>query len=85
MRNWDWSQIEYEEEEGSWREKDQMAAQWEQEQKLDEIVEQRRIEGDSLKLEVMRKALELVVHERVSHGVGVRGSQREEHSTRIVC
>ena len=33
-----------------------MAAQWEEEQKMDEIVEQRRIEADSLKLEVMRKA-----------------------------
>ena len=69
--------FEYEEEEGSWRERDQMAAQWEEEQKLDEIVEQRRIEGDSLKLEVMRKALELVVHERMSHGVGVRGLQEK--------
>ena len=53
-------------------ENDQMAAQWEEEQKLEEIVEQRRIEGDSFKLEVMRKAPELVVHEHVSQGEGVR-------------
>ena len=32
-----------------------MAAQWEEEQKMEEIVEQRRIEGDSLQLEVMRR------------------------------
>ena len=49
-----------------------MVAQWEEEQKLEEIVEERRIEGGSLELEVMRKALEQVVHERVSQGEGVR-------------
>ena len=33
MRSWDCSQIENEEDEESWREGDQMAAQWEEEQK----------------------------------------------------
>ena len=45
MRRWDCSQIENEEEEESWQERDQMAAQWDEEQKLVEILEQRRIEG----------------------------------------
>ena len=72
MRSWDCSQIENDGEEESWREWVRMAEQWEEEQKLEEIVEQRRIEGDSLKLEVMRKAPELVVHERMSQGEGVR-------------
>ena len=59
MRSWDCLQIENEEEEESWREGDQMTAQWEQEPKL---------EGSSLKLEVMQKVPELVVRERMSHG-----------------
>ena len=52
MRSWDCSQIENEEEEESWREKDPMAAQWEEEQKLDVILERRRMEGSSVQLEV---------------------------------
>ena len=48
MQSWDCLQTENEEEEESWRERDQMAVQWEEEQKLDEIVEQRRMEGDTL-------------------------------------
>ena len=39
MRSWDCSQIENEEEEESWREGDQMAAQWDEEQKQEEILE----------------------------------------------
>ena len=75
MRSWD---CENEEEEESWRERDQMTAQWEEEQELDEILEQRGNEGDSLKLEVMRKAPELVVHERMSQGEGVRGPKEKK-------
>ena len=71
MRSWDCSQIENEEEEESWREGDQMAAQWDEEQKLEDILERRRMAGSSLQLEVMRKVPELVVHERVSQGQGV--------------
>ena len=40
MRSWDCSRIENGEEEETWREVDQMAAQWEEVQKLEEIVEQ---------------------------------------------
>ena len=36
-------------------------------------MEQRRIEGDSLKLDVLRQAFERVVHERMSQVEGVRG------------
>ena len=77
MRSWDCSQIANEEEE-SWRERDQMAARWEGEQKLDEIVEQRRTEGDFMKLEFIRKAPELVVHEHMSQGEGVRGPKENK-------
>ena len=45
-----------------------MAEQWEEEQQLEGIVERRRIEGSSLKLDDMHKVLELVVNERMSHG-----------------
>ena len=41
--------------------------------KLEEIVERRRMEGSSLHLEVTQKVPELVVHERMSHGKGVKG------------
>ena len=33
MRSWDCSQIDNEEEEESWQERDQMAVQWDEEQK----------------------------------------------------
>ena len=39
---------------------------------------QRRTEGDSLKLEVMREAPELVVHERMSQGEGVKGPKEKK-------
>ena len=55
-----------------------MAAQWDEEQELDEIVERRRMEGSSLKLEVMQKVLELVVHERMSQGKGVKGRKEKK-------
>ena len=61
-----------------------MAAQWDEEQKLEEILEQRRMEGNSLQLEVMQKALEVVVHERMSQGKGVKGMKRKEESDRVV-
>ena len=83
MRSWDCSQIENEEEEESWREGDQMAAQWDGEQKLEEIVERRRTEGSSLKLEVMQKVPEPVVQECMSQGKRVKGL-KEKKSTRMV-
>ena len=81
MRSWDCSQLENEEaeeEEESWREGDQMAAQWTKEQNLEEILERRRIDGSSLQLEAMRDALELVVHERMSQGKGVKGRKEKK-------
>ena len=78
VRRWDCSQIDNEEEEESWREGVQMGAQWEDEQTLEEILERRRMEGNSLQLEVMREAPELVVHERVSQGEGVNGFKEKK-------
>ena len=65
MRSWDCSQIENEEEEESWQERDQMATQWDEGQKIEEILEQRRMKGRSLQLEVMQKVPEIVVDERM--------------------
>ena len=56
IQRWDSSQIENEEEEEGWQEGDQMAEQWEEEQHLDDIVERRRMDGISLKLDVMQKS-----------------------------
>ena len=55
-QNWNCSQIENEEEEEEedWQ-KDQTAAQWDEEQKLEEILERRRMEGNSWQLEVMQR------------------------------
>ena len=55
-----------------------MAAQRDEEQKLEEILERRRIEGSSLKLEIMQKVPELVVHERMSQGKGVKGRKEKK-------
>ena len=76
MRSWCCSEIENEEEEESWREGGQIAAQWEEEQKLEEIVERRRIEGSSLKLEVMQNVLEPMLHEQMSQCKGVKGDEK---------
>ena len=62
-QRWDTSQIENEEEE-SWQECDQIAGQREEEQHLEDLIERRRMEGSSLKLDVMQKFLELVVNKR---------------------
>ena len=45
-----------------------MAEQRGEEQHLAEIVERGRMEGDSLKLDVLQKVPELVVNERSSQG-----------------
>ena len=60
-RSWDCSQIENEEEEESWREGDQVAAQWDEEQKLEDFLERRRMDGSSLQLEKMQNLHELFV------------------------
>ena len=63
IRSWDCSQIQNEEEEEVWQKDDHMAEQWEGEQHLEEIVERRKMEGNSLKLDAMQKVLELVMNE----------------------
>ena len=45
-----------------------MERQRDEDGKLEETLEQRRMEGSSLQVEVMRKVQELVVHERMSQG-----------------
>ena len=72
IQRWDCSQIENEEEEESWQEGGQMAEQWEEEQHLEDIVERRRMEGSSLKFDVIQKVPELVVNEPMSQGERVK-------------
>ena len=43
-----------------------MEMQWDEDEKLEEILERRRVEGSSLQAEVLQKVPELVVHERMS-------------------
>ena len=54
-QRWDCSQMENEEVLESWQEGDQMAEQREEEQHLEDLVERRRMEGSSLKLDVIQK------------------------------
>ena len=55
MRSWDCSQIENEEEEECWQERDQVAVQWEEEQKIGGN-RGKKEEGSSLNLDAMRKS-----------------------------
>ena len=48
-----------------------MEEQWAEDEKLEESLERRRLEGSSLQAEVMQKAIESVVHERMSQGQGI--------------
>ena len=79
-QNWDSSRVENEEEEEEkdWQEVEWMAVQWDEEQKLEEILARRRMEGNSLQLEVMQKAPELVVHERMSQGEKAKGTKEKK-------
>ena len=45
-----------------------MTGQWEEEQHVDDLIERRRMEGSSLKLDVMQQVPELVVNKRMSQG-----------------
>ena len=72
MRSWDCSQIGHTEKVESWRERDQMAAQWDEEQKLEENLERRRKEGSPVHFEFMQNVPQLFVHERMSHRIGVK-------------
>ena len=47
-----------------------MAAQRDEEQKLEEVLERRRMEGSSLKLDVIHKVRELVVNEQCHKAKG---------------
>ena len=78
MQRSDCSQIENEEQEESWQEGDQMAEQWEEEQHLEDIVERRRVEGSSLKWDVIQKVLALLVDERMFHGQKVKNIQAKK-------
>ena len=69
---------ENEEEKESWQERDQMAARWDEEQKLGEILEGRRMEGSPVQFEVMQNVPELLVHERMSQGIGVKGIKEKK-------
>ena len=42
-----------------------MAPQWDEEQKLEEIMERRRVEGSSLQLDATQRVLELVENEHM--------------------
>ena len=56
-QNWDCSQIENEEEEEEedWQKENLMEVQWAEDEKLEESLERRRMEGSSLLAEVMQK------------------------------
>ena len=71
-QSWDCSQIENEEEEEAEEEEvcqkeHPMEWRWAEDEKLEEILEQRRMERYSLQAEVMQKGSEWCMHERKSH------------------
>ena len=76
---WDCSQIENEEdeEEDDWQKENQMGMQLEEDEKLEEIVERRRMEGRPLQVEVMQKVPELLVRRSEVH-------KTKEESERMV-
>ena len=79
-QSWDCLQIENEEEdeEEDWQKEDQMEVQWAEEEKFEEVLERRRMEGNSLQAEVMQKVLGLVVHVRMSQGKMVKGTKEKK-------
>ena len=56
-QNWDCSQIENEEEEEEedWKKENQMGVQWAEDEKLEESLERKRMEGTPLQADVMQK------------------------------
>ena len=48
-----------------------MAAQWDEEQKLEEILERKRMVGSPVQFAFMQNVPQLCVHERMSQGIGV--------------
>ena len=55
-----------------------MAALWEEEQKLKEIMERRRMEGSSLQVDAMQRVQELVVSERMLQGKRVKSLKEKK-------
>ena len=73
-QSWDCSQIENEEEEEEevWQRENQMELQWAEDEKMKKILERRSMERSSLQAELLQKALEVLVHERMSQGEGLQ-------------
>ena len=84
-QGWDCSQIgnEEEEEEEVWQGENQMVLQWAEDEKLEEILEQRRRKWSASKADVMQEAPELVVHERMVKAK-TDGCKGKEESERMV-
>ena len=80
QQSWDCSQLgnEEEKEEEIWREENQMESPWAEDEKLEEILERRRMEGSSLQADVTQKVPELVVHERMSQSKEVTGTKEKK-------
>ena len=55
-----------------------MEKQWAEDEKLEEILERRRMEGNSLQLEVMQEVPEVVVHERATKDQEVIRTQEKK-------
>ena len=55
-----------------------MEVQWAEDEKLEERLQRRRMEGSSLQAEVMQKVLELVVYELMSQGKGVKCTKEKK-------
>ena len=79
--SWDCSQIENEVEEGRGslaKKENQMEMQWAEDEKLEELLEQRRMERCSLQAEVTQKTPELVVRARMSQSKGVKTAKEKK-------
>ena len=74
-QDWDCSQIEdrYEGEIFDWYEEDQWKGQWEEDEKMEEFLEQKRVDGGAWHVEAMQKVPELVAHRRISQCKRVEG------------
>ena len=81
-QGWDFSQIgnEEEEEEEDWQKDDEMAAQWDEEQKWEETLKRKRMEGNSFAAgSHAKKVPELVVHEQMSQGEKPKGTKEKKN------
>ena len=57
------------------KKKHQMEVQWTEDERVENILERRRMEGGSLQAEVVQKVPELVVHERMLQGEKAGGTR----------